>query len=101
MVTMPERPISAIGVSLNEERPNRYEHAPCLLHDEPSRQRQGDTPMSREFQLFSTKQLNALNKKQRQALWKAFTRQIRTSPQIRKMLKAKLRPVYGRLKPES
>jgi len=56
--------------------------------------------MSREFQLFSTAQLNALSKTKRKTLYNAFARQIRTSPQIRRILKAKLRPVFNRLKPK-
>jgi hypothetical protein len=55
--------------------------------------------MSDRFKLFTKAQLNALNKKQRARLWKAFESQIRNSPEIRRLLLRKLRPAYSRLKP--
>lgn len=50
------------------------------------------------FRLFSDKQIAALDQKQLRALRKAVQLEIRNSPEIRKLLKAKVRPHYNRLK---
>jgi hypothetical protein len=50
--------------------------------------------------LFTAKQLESLDKKQRDALKKEIQRQIQSSPEIKRILKAKVRPVYDQLKPK-
>jgi hypothetical protein len=50
------------------------------------------------FKLFSAAQIKALDQKQIRALRKAVQLEIRNSPEIRKLLKAKVRPHYNRLK---
>jgi len=64
--------------------------------------------MARIDLIFSDKELKALNQKQRATLAKQAIRLVRTSPEIRdiikkdpkirKKLKTKLRPMYTRLK---
>ncbi len=51
-------------------------------------------------QLFSIAELKALDEKELEILRDAVRHEIRTSPTIRKILRAKTRPVYNQLKPK-
>jgi hypothetical protein len=52
-------------------------------------------------QLFSIAELKALDEKQLEILRDAIRHEIRTSPNIRRVLRAKVRRVYNQLKPKS
>jgi hypothetical protein len=51
--------------------------------------------------LFSAKQLEKLDKKQRAALKKEIQRHVKSSPEIRKILKAKVQPSLTKMKSKS
>ncbi len=57
--------------------------------------------MSWPTDLFSLKELEGLNAKQLKELRDEAIRQIRTSRELHRQLKEKVRPVYERLKAES
>jgi len=57
--------------------------------------------MSKLTQLFTVKELKELDAKQRSALQKKAKQHVKNSPEIRKILKAKLKPALKKLKPKA
>jgi hypothetical protein len=51
-------------------------------------------------QLFTLEELKALDERHLAILRDAILSEVRTSPEIREVLRAKLRPVYDQLKPQ-
>jgi hypothetical protein len=57
--------------------------------------------MSKLTQLFSVRELKELDAKQRAALKKKAQQHVRSSPEIHKILKKKLRPTIKKMKPKA
>jgi hypothetical protein len=57
--------------------------------------------MGRLTQLFSIEELEALDHKHLAILRDAFITELQTSPEINNILRAKLRPLYDRFKPQA